>query len=112
MHTDPLRYRLFQERPALAIALAGLSAPAPAEARALVTTPEPGADPLERLDPIETNLLHKFPQLTREEIRAIQPFFTLVVPTVIFGTLARMPTEDVGHNAAQSERYAAQCNVR
>ena len=68
-------------------------AAAPAEARALVTTPEPEADPLERLDLIETNLLHKFPQLTREEIRAIQPFFTLVVSTFIFGTLARMPTE-------------------
>ena len=28
MHTDPLRYRLFQERPALAITLAGLTVPA------------------------------------------------------------------------------------
>ena len=46
-------------------------ADAPAEARALVTTPEPGADPLERLDLIETILVYKFPQLTREEIRAM-----------------------------------------
>ncbi len=46
-------------------------ADAPAQARALVTTPEPGADPLERLDLIETILVYKFPQLTREEIRAM-----------------------------------------
>ena len=33
MHTDPLLYRLFQERPALAIALSGLSVPAAAAYR-------------------------------------------------------------------------------
>ena len=33
MHTDPLLYRLFQERPALAFALAGLTVPAAAAYR-------------------------------------------------------------------------------
>ena len=47
------------------------AAQAPAEARALVATPDPGADPLEMLDLVETILVYKFPTLSREEIRAM-----------------------------------------
>ena len=41
------------------------------EARALVSAPDPAADPLEVLDLVETILVYKFPQLSREEIRAM-----------------------------------------
>ncbi len=44
---------------------------APAEARELVTTPDPAADPLEILDLVETILVYKFPQCSREEIRTM-----------------------------------------
>jgi len=44
---------------------------APAEARILAATRETTADPLETLDLIETILVYKFPQLSREDIRAM-----------------------------------------
>jgi predicted transposase YdaD len=49
------------------------AAQAPAEARALVASPDPdpAADPLEILDLVETILVYKFPKLSREEIRAM-----------------------------------------
>jgi predicted transposase/invertase (TIGR01784 family) len=46
-------------------------AQAAAEARALAAHRDRTADPLETLDLIETILVYKFPQLTREEIRAM-----------------------------------------
>jgi predicted transposase YdaD len=42
-----------------------------AEARALVTAPDPAAGPLEVLDLVETILVYEFPQLSRGEIRAM-----------------------------------------
>lgn len=44
---------------------------APAEARELVTAPDSAADPLEILDLVETILVYKFPQCSREEIRTM-----------------------------------------
>ena len=44
---------------------------APAEARALVAAPAPGADPLEVLDLVETILVYKCPTLSRAEIRVM-----------------------------------------
>lgn len=46
-------------------------AQASVEARALAAERESTADPLETLDLIETILVYEFPQLTREEIRAM-----------------------------------------